>query len=107
MVESSSPRARLALYDPMVREIGDPVEPHLRHQLIYAMCSKGKALEALGQSNEALAVYEEASICFTDAGDLDILHHVADVLSGKGIHVISMRKATKREREIYFESIAN
>jgi uncharacterized DUF497 family protein len=23
------------------------------------------------------------------------------------IHVISMRKATKREREIYFESIAN
>lgn len=26
---------------------------------------------------------------------------------GDHIHVISMRKATKREREIYFESIAN
>ena len=26
---------------------------------------------------------------------------------GDHIHVISMRKATKREREIYFQSIAN
>ena len=26
---------------------------------------------------------------------------------GEHIHVISMRKATKRERKIYFESIAN
>jgi uncharacterized DUF497 family protein len=26
---------------------------------------------------------------------------------GDHIHLISMRKATKREREIYFESIAN
>jgi uncharacterized DUF497 family protein len=26
---------------------------------------------------------------------------------GERLHIISMRKATRREREIYFESIAN
>ena len=35
--------------------------------------------------------------------DVSIVHTEED----DHIHIISMRKATKREREIYFESIAN
>ena len=37
----------------------------------------------------------------------DVVVSVVHTEDGDDIHVISMRKATKREREIYFESIAN
>jgi uncharacterized DUF497 family protein len=37
----------------------------------------------------------------------DIVVSTVHTEDGDHIHVISMRKATKREREIYFESIAN
>jgi uncharacterized DUF497 family protein len=40
---------------------------------------------------------------FVDAEDVSIVH----TEDGDHIHGISLRKATKREREIYFESIAN
>ena len=37
----------------------------------------------------------------------EIVVSIVHTEDGDHIHVISMRKATKREREIYFESIAN
>ena len=37
----------------------------------------------------------------------EIVVSIVHTEDGDDIHVISMRKATKREREIYFESIAN
>ncbi len=37
----------------------------------------------------------------------EIIVSIVHTEEGDHIHVISMRKATKREREIYFESIAN
>ena len=37
----------------------------------------------------------------------EVLVSILHTEEGDHIHVISMRKATKREREIYFESIAN
>ena len=37
----------------------------------------------------------------------EVLVSIVHTEEGNHIHVISMRKATKREREIYFESIAN
>ncbi len=36
-----------------------------------------------------------------------VLVSIVHTEEGNHIHIISMRKATKREREIYFESIAN
>lgn len=38
---------------------------------------------------------------------IEIVVSIVHTEDGDHIHVISMRKATKREREIYFESIAN
>jgi len=37
----------------------------------------------------------------------EIVVSIVHTEEGNHIHIISMRKATKREREIYFESIAN
>ena len=37
----------------------------------------------------------------------EVVVSIVHTEEGGDIHVISMRKATKREREIYFESIAN
>jgi len=37
----------------------------------------------------------------------ELLVSIVHTEEGNHIHIISMRKATKREREIYFESIAN
>jgi uncharacterized DUF497 family protein len=37
----------------------------------------------------------------------EIVVSIVHTEDGDHVHVISMRKATKREREIYFESIAN
>lgn len=37
----------------------------------------------------------------------EIVVSIAHTEENDHIHIISMRKATKREREIYFESIAN
>ena len=37
----------------------------------------------------------------------ELLVSIVHTEEGNHIHVISMRKGTKREREIYFESIAN
>ena len=37
----------------------------------------------------------------------EIVVSIVHTEEGDHIHVISMRKATKREREIYFQSIAN
>lgn len=37
----------------------------------------------------------------------EIVVSIVHTEEGNHIHVISMRKATKREREIYFDSIAN
>lgn len=37
----------------------------------------------------------------------EIVISIVHTEEGNHIHVISMRKATKREREIYFDSIAN
>jgi len=37
----------------------------------------------------------------------ELLVSIVHTEEGNHIHVISMRKATKREREIYFENIAN
>ena len=37
----------------------------------------------------------------------EVVVSIVHTEEGDHIHVISMRKATKREREIYFESIAN
>ncbi|OGK78108.1 MAG: hypothetical protein A2X53_00915 [Candidatus Rokubacteria bacterium GWA2_70_23] len=37
----------------------------------------------------------------------ELLVSIVHTEAGNHIHIISMRKATKREREIYFESIAN
>ena len=37
----------------------------------------------------------------------EIVVSIVHTEEGDHIHIISMRKATKREREIYFESIAN
>jgi len=37
----------------------------------------------------------------------EIVVSVVHAEEGEHIHVISMRKATKRERKIYFESVAN
>ena len=37
----------------------------------------------------------------------EIVVSVVHTEEGDHIHIISMRKGTKREREIYFESIAN
>ena len=37
----------------------------------------------------------------------EIVVSIVHTEKGDHIHIISMRKATKREREIYFESIAN
>lgn len=37
----------------------------------------------------------------------EIVVSIVHTEDGDHIHMISMRKATKREREIYFESIAN
>ena len=37
----------------------------------------------------------------------EVLVSIVHTEEGNHIHIISMRKATKREREIYFESIAN
>ena len=37
----------------------------------------------------------------------ELVVSIAHTEEGKHIHIISMRKATKRERKIYFESIAN
>ncbi len=37
----------------------------------------------------------------------EIVVSIVHAEEGEHIHVISMRKATKRERKIYFESVAN
>lgn len=37
----------------------------------------------------------------------EVVVSIVHTEDGDHIHIISMRKATKREREIYFESIAN
>ena len=37
----------------------------------------------------------------------EIVVSIVHTEEGDHIHIISMRKATKREREIYFENIAN
>lgn len=37
----------------------------------------------------------------------EIVVSIVHTEEGDHIHIISMRKGTKREREIYFESIAN
>jgi uncharacterized DUF497 family protein len=37
----------------------------------------------------------------------EIVVSIVHTEEGEHIHIISMRKATKREREIYFESVAN
>jgi uncharacterized DUF497 family protein len=37
----------------------------------------------------------------------EVVVSIVHTEEGGDLHVISMRKATKREREIYFESIAN
>ena len=37
----------------------------------------------------------------------EIVVSIVHTEEGDHIHIISMRKATRREREIYFESIAN
>ena len=37
----------------------------------------------------------------------EIVVSIVHTDEGEHIHIISMRKATKRERKIYFESIAN
>ena len=37
----------------------------------------------------------------------EVVVSVVHTEDGDDIHIISLRKATKREREIYFESIAN
>jgi len=37
----------------------------------------------------------------------EIVVSIVHTEEGEAIHVISMRKATKRERKIYFDNIAN
>jgi uncharacterized DUF497 family protein len=37
----------------------------------------------------------------------EVVASIVHTEDGHDIHVISMRKATRRERKIYFESIAN
>jgi uncharacterized DUF497 family protein len=57
--------------------------------------------------------YEDDRIAYTEQRFVtlgllrDIVVSIVHTEEGEHIHVISMRKATKRERKIYFESIAN